>query len=203
MLNPQRLSLIFSIGLLMNANLVLGLLAPQVWAQSAVSNEVPTETTNQPVTNALTPPLITPIAPHGKTSANTGDKKPISNWASLNPAQQQILAPLEGDWPSMTNESRQKWAKLANLYPKIGAAEQERLQARMLEWAKLSQKDRRLARENYLSSLKFPNDKKNEAWQAYQQLPDEEKQKLAARENSQKKPSTATSPSLQTYPANK
>lgn len=199
MLNPQRARLIFTIALVINANLFFSLMASQVWAQTASSGEVRPETNVQPVT----PPLSKPNGTHGKTSATTSDKKSISDWASLNPAQQKILAPLESDWFSMTIESRQKWAKLANLYPKIGVAEQERLQARMLEWAKLSQKDRRLARDNYLSSLKFPNDKKNEAWQAYQQLPDEEKQKLAARENSQKKPSTATSPSLQNYPANK
>ena len=199
MLNPQRARLISTIALVINAHVVFSLMASQVWAQTTASGEVRPETNVQPVT----PPLSKPNGTHGKTSATTGDKKSISDWASLNLAQQKILAPLESDWLSMTIESRQKWAKLANLYPKIGVAEQERLQARMLEWAKLSQKDRRLARDNYLSSLKFPNDKKNEAWQAYQQLPDEEKQKLAARENSQKKPSTATSPSLQNYPANK
>lgn len=199
MLNPQHASLLFAIGLAVNANVVSSLLATQVWAQTTSSGELRPEPTSQ----SVTPPLSKPSGTHGKTSTNTRDKKSISDWASLNPAQQKILAPLESDWLSMTIESRQKWAKLANLYPKIGAAEQERLQTRMLEWAKLTQKDRRLARDNYLSSLQFPNDKKNEAWQAYQQLPDEEKQKLAARENSQKKPSTATSPSLQNYPANK
>ena len=199
MLNPQRARLIFTIALVINANVVFSLLATQVCAQTTSNSEVRPETNLPPVTQSL----IKPNGTHGKTSATASEKKSISDWASLNPAQQKILAPLESDWLSMTIESRQKWAKLANLYPKIGIAEQERLQARMLEWAKLSQKDRRLARDNYLSSLQFPNDKKNEAWQAYQQLPDEEKQKLAARENSQKKPSTATSPSLQIYPANK
>jgi hypothetical protein len=199
MLNPQRARLILTIALVINANVLFSLLAKPVWAQATTGNEVGPETNVQPVT----PPLTKPNGTHGKTSATTSDKKSISDWASLNPAQQKILAPLESDWLSMTLESRQKWAKLANLYPKIGVVEQERLQARMLEWAKLSQKDRRLARDNYLSSLQFPNDKKNEAWQAYQQLPNEEKQKLAARENSLKKPSTATSPSLQNYPANK
>ncbi|CAN1543398.1 Protein of unknown function DUF3106 [Burkholderiaceae bacterium] len=195
---------------LFSISLVLAQPAMQVKAQTATSQETPASTASSTTVPAA-PPLINPTAPltaspsaHGKASTKPpADKKSIANWVNLNPAQQQILAPLEGDWSSMAIESRQKWVKLANIYPKIAATEQERLQTRMLEWSKLSQKDRRLARENYLSSLKFPNDKKNEAWQAYQQLTDEEKQKLAARENSQKKPSTATSPSLQTYPASK
>ena len=70
-------------------------------------------------------------------------------------------------------------------------------------WANLSQRDRRIARENYLSSLKFPAEKKSEAWQAYQQLTDEQKQKLAAAENSKKKPTAANAPTLQQHPVSK
>ncbi|GEM_PF-937472 len=198
-----KFCLVFSIGMVLTQHAMQAKAqvtpSQDTAASAAASTTAPPP---PPPINPTTPPAATPNA-HGKVSAKPADKKSIANWVNLNAAQQQILAPLESDWSSMTIESRQKWVKLANIYPKIGIAEQERLQTRMLEWSKLSQKDRRLARENYLSSLKFPNDKKNEAWQAYQQLPDEEKQKLAARENSQKKPSTATSPSLQTYPASK
>ncbi|WP_197713097.1 DUF3106 domain-containing protein [Polynucleobacter necessarius] len=60
--------------------------------------------------------------------------------------------------------------------------DQERLQSRMTGWSNLSQKDHRIARENYLSSLKFPAEKKAEAWSAYQKLSDEQKKKLAKME---------------------
>jgi hypothetical protein len=79
-------------------------------------------------------------------------------------------------------------------------ADQERLQSRMNEWAKLSQKDRRIARDNYLSSLRFPAEEKASAWQAYQQLSAEDKKKLAAKEDNKKKPTAATSPTLQNRP---
>ena len=89
-----------------------------------------------------------------------------------------------------------KWIQVANLYPKMKRADQERLQSRMNEWAKLSQKDRRIARDNYLSSLRFPAEQKASAWQAYQQLSPEDKKKLAAKEDNKKKPTAASSPTL-------
>jgi hypothetical protein len=114
--------------------------------------------------------------------------------------QQKILAPLEEDWSYLSKERRQKWIQVANLYPKMKRVDQERLQSRMNEWAKLSQKDRRIARDNYLSSLRFPAEEKASAWQAYQQLSPEDKKKLAAKEDNKKKPTAASSPTLQNRP---
>jgi hypothetical protein len=81
----------------------------------------------------------------------------------------------------------------------MSAQDQERLQSRMAGWSNLSQKERRLARENYLSSLKFPAEKKAEAWTAYQKLSDEQKKKLADSQ-AKKKPTAANAPTLQQHP---
>jgi hypothetical protein len=141
----------------------------------------------------------TAVSTQGKTST-TPEKKVDGTWDGLKPAQQTILEPLESDWDYMLPESRKKWIQVANLYPKMSAADQQRLQSRMASWSKLSQKDRRLARENYLSSLKFPNEKKAEAWSAYQKLSDEQKKKLAQAEVNKKKPGASSSPTLQQHP---
>jgi hypothetical protein len=126
--------------------------------------------------------------------------KHSGNWDDLNTVQQKILAPLEEDWSYLSKERRQKWIQVANLYPKMKRADQERLQSRMNEWSKLSQKDRRIARDNYLSSLRFPAEEKASAWQVYQQLSPEDKKKLAAKEDNKKKPTAASSPTLQNRP---
>jgi hypothetical protein len=81
----------------------------------------------------------------------------------------------------------------------MSAQDQERLQSRMASWSNLSQKERRLARDNYLSSLKFPAEKKAEAWNAYQKLSDDQKKKLAQSEV-KKKPTAANAPTLQQHP---
>lgn len=133
-------------------------------------------------------------------STATPEKKPDGTWESLKPAQQQVLAPLESDWDYMLPDSRKKWIQVANLYPKMSTADQNRLQSRMTSWSSLSQKNRRIARENYLSSLKFPAEKKAEAWSAYQKLSDEQKKKLAQAEVNKKKPTAASAPTLQQHP---
>lgn len=127
------------------------------------------------------------------------EKKPDGTWESLKPNQQKILAPLESDWDYMSPDSRKKWIQVSNIYPKMSAQDQERLQSRMASWSNLSQKDRRLARDNYLSSLKFPAEKKAEAWNAYQKLSDDQKKKLAESEV-KKKPTAANAPTLQQHP---
>ena len=86
-----------------------------------------------------------PSASHGKATA-IPEKKPDGTWEGLKPAQQQILAPLESDWDYMLPDSRKKWIQVANIYPKMSAQDQERLQSRMTSWSNLSQKDRRIAR---------------------------------------------------------
>lgn len=149
---------------------------------------------NAPSTYAQT--ATTP--PHGKATA-IPEKKPDGTWDGLKPAQQVILAPLESDWDYMLPDSRKKWMQVANIYPKMSAQDQERLQSRMASWSNLSQKERRIARENYLSSLKFPAEKKAEAWSAYQKLSDEQKKKLAETEL-KKKPTAANAPTLQQHP---
>ncbi|WP_370624547.1 DUF3106 domain-containing protein [Polynucleobacter sp. JS-Polo-80-F4] len=136
-------------------------------------------------------------APHGKATA-IPERKPDGTWEGLKPTQQQILAPLESDWDYMLPDSRKKWIQVANIYPKMSSQDQERLQSRMASWSNLSQKDRRIARENYLTSLKFPAEKKAEAWYAYQKLSDEQKKKLAESEV-KKKPTAANAPTLQQH----
>ncbi len=134
---------------------------------------------------------------HGKATA-IPEKKSDGTWEGLKPVQQQILAPLESDWDYMLPDSRKKWIQVANIYPKMSPQDQERLQSRMASWSNLSQKDRRLARENYLTSLKFPAEKKAEAWYAYQKLSDEQKKRLAESE-AKKKPTAANAPTLQQH----
>ncbi len=129
------------------------------------------------------------------------EKKQDGTWESLKPGQQKTLAPLESDWDYMLPDSRKKWIQVANLYPRMSEADQNRLQSRMTSWSNLSQKDRRIARENYLSSLKFPAEKKAEAWSAYQKLSAEQKNKLAQAElNKKKKPTVVSAPTLQQHP---
>ncbi|SPK72964.1 putative lipoprotein [Cupriavidus taiwanensis] len=124
-------------------------------------------------------------------SAGPHPAQPVSArpaWADLSPVNQRILAPLQPLWDSLPELNRHKWLRIAARYPKYSPAEQARLQARMAEWVSMTPQQRRLARENYQITRSLPTEKKAEAWDKYQQLPEEQKKKLAAADHVPRRP---------------
>lgn len=120
-------------------------------------------------------------------------------WSSLTPSQKDTLSTLEEDWFSLSSDQRTKWVQLSIRFERFPEPDQVRLKSRMSDWAKLSSRERRVARANFINSQNIPNDKKTEAWEAYQQLTPEERKLLsdeAAEKNKTKKPSLVNAPSL-------
>ena len=155
-----------------------------VWA---VDNTVAIENQNP----AAKPPA--PISPSptkksaalSRQAAKVTSPKPL--WSDLTPAQQQALAPLSTDWDKLDSLRKQKWLALANKFSSMKPEEQQRVQDRMREWAKLTPAQRRAARESYARTKKLNADQKSEKWQQYQNLPEEEKKKLAAEAENKKR----------------
>lgn len=102
-------------------------------------------------------------------------------WAKLTASQRQALQPLAKLWPSMEVVQQRKWIALAQTFPKLSAAEREKMQARMAEWAALSPRERTAARLNFAQTKSIDKADRAANWEAYQALPPEEKQKLAAK----------------------
>jgi hypothetical protein len=103
-----------------------------------------------------------------------------TQWKDLSPPQQLALDPLKTEWDHMETVRRQKWLDIANRYSSMKPDEQLRVQERMRAWLKLTPEERRVARENYTLSKKIDKGQKSAQWEQYQQLPEEEKRKLAA-----------------------
>ena len=104
-------------------------------------------------------------------AAPAQQKPPKPDWAELTVAQQQALSPLKDDWATLDAVRRNKWIKVADGYPKMKPDEQQRLQARMKDWVKLTTDQRRVAREKYLALKKMPPEKREHVktqWQLYQ-----------------------------------
>lgn len=124
------------------------------------------------------------IAQNAKTQ--TVRPTPITNngtepsWSTLTAAQQQALAPLATEWSRMDSAHKSKWLAIGNKFSAMQPEERSRIQNRMREWVKLSPQQRHLARENYWRTKKINPTQKNTHWQEYQQLPEEQKQRLAA-----------------------
>jgi hypothetical protein len=136
-------------------------------------------------------------APASKTTAQKPQPivKPL--WADLTLAQQQALAPLESEWDKLDSFRKNKWLTIGNKFASMKPDEQQRVQERMRDWVKLTPEQRRIARESYARAKKLNPDQKSAQWEQYQQLPEEQKKKLAADAASKKPVTTLPSPASQ------
>ena len=64
-------------------------------------------------------------------------------WSELTPAQQKVLAPLQPEWDQLdTTRGARNGSTIADRYPTMKPDQQQRLQKRMQEWAKLTPEER-------------------------------------------------------------
>lgn len=114
-------------------------------------------------------------------------------WARLSNAERVALAPFASQWDTFSDERRRKWLKIASRYSKLSPEAQKRLHDRMTEWTRMTPEQRRVARENYQVSKELPRETRQNAWKAYQQLPEELKERLAASER-KRRPTVVSAP---------
>ncbi|MFB9241283.1 DUF3106 domain-containing protein [Massilia antarctica] len=171
-------------------------------APAAVPGQTPAPAT-APISKPA--PVLAPVVKPAPATAAPGTVKaaPLGDkllWKDLSRPQQLALDPLKGEWDNMETARKQKWVDIANRYSSMKPDEQLRVQERMRDWIKLTPAERRLARENYTLSKKLDKSKKSVEWEKYQQLPDEEKKKLALDAAVAKKQVTNLPPTTQTKP---
>jgi hypothetical protein len=114
-------------------------------------------------------------------------------WARLTNAEHIALAPFAGQWDSFSDERKRKWLKIAARYPKMSVEAQKRLHEQMAEWVRMTPEQRRIARENYQISKGLSRETRQNAWKAYQLLPEEQKERLAASEH-KRRPTVVSAP---------
>ena len=120
------------------------------------------------------------------------NSSPLS-WSRLTDAEHIALAPFAPVWDTFSVERKRKWIKIASRYPKLTPEQQKGLQDRMTEWVRLTPEQRKVARENYQVSKELPREARQKAWKAYQQLPEEQKERLAASER-KRRPTVVSAP---------
>ena len=121
-----------------------------------------------------------------------------AGWAALTPAQRQALAPLERDWGTIDASRRAKWLDLATRFPTMSAEDRERLHARMADWARLTPAERSTARMQFQEARAVSASERQAQWQAYQALPEADRQELVARAKRPTKAASAPAPGVQT-----
>lgn len=146
-------------------------------------------------------PVVAPISkPAPSIAAKPAPLAGKPMWKDLSPPQQVALDPLKGEWDRMESVRKQKWLDIANRYSSMKPDEQVRMQERMRAWTRLTPDERRVARENYTLSKKIDKSQKSAEWEKYQQLPEEEKKKLALDAAAAKKQVTNLPPATQLKP---
>ena len=120
------------------------------------------------------------------------NSSPLS-WSRLSDAEHVALAPFADVWDTFSVERKRKWIKIASRYSKLTPEQQKGLHDRMAEWVHLTPEQRRVARENYQVSKELPREARQKAWKAYQQLPEEQKERLAASER-KRRPTVVSAP---------
>ena len=148
-----------------------------------------------PVDAAASAPVGTAAVPVPR-AANPADERRREaiegRWDRLSPRQQRILEPLQSDWAQLLPEQRRKWVDLSTRFPSFTLDEQERIQARMGEWARMSPAERGQARLNFQEIRQLSQKERLEMWEAYQGL--EAHQRKSLTEKAQSQPVAAAAP---------
>ncbi len=131
-------------------------------------------------------PVCSQPAKAAAASATTAPARPSTTtsgpaWISLSAGQRKALGPLERDWSTIDATRKSKWLEVAARFPAMPAADQQRVQERMAEWARMTPTERGRARLSFQESKQFSPEQKQARWEAYQALPDDERKALADR----------------------
>ncbi|MBM3388977.1 MAG: DUF3106 domain-containing protein [Betaproteobacteria bacterium] len=102
-------------------------------------------------------------------------------WSRLSAGDQAILAPLKDDWAELSVDQRLKWLELSMRFPSMAVDEQQRVQDRMMQWARMTTAERGAARLNFQEIRQFTAKERLEQWEAYQELAPQERKELAIR----------------------
>ena len=151
--------------------------APAASTAAAATAPAPSANPAHPLASSVLAPR-TQSAPASARATVKPLDKPL--WKDLSHPQQVALEPLMAEWDRMDLIRKQKWLDIANRYAAMKPDEQQRVHERMRDWIKLTPDERRLVRENYARVKKIDPSGKTAQWEQYQQLPEEQKKKLAA-----------------------
>lgn len=144
---------------------------------SAFAQAADTASAPQAAASAATPAARPKPLPRSVSPTSLG--APPANWSGLTPKQQALLAPLERDWPGISDSQRSKWLSATPTLATMSGEEIKRVHDRMRDWAQLSTTDRLNARIGFQVARQLTAEQRQARWEAYQALPPEERQALA------------------------
>jgi hypothetical protein len=125
----------------------------------------------------------TAIPMQGATAGNGGPRQAIA-WSSLTPAQQRMLAPLQGQWDQLKPGRQRHLAQNAERWAALPPAHQQQIRERLARWAAMTPEQRRQLRENARAFRNLTPEERakvSEAFRKFQSLPPAERRALRER----------------------
>ncbi len=113
-------------------------------------------------------------------------------WSELSASERQALQPLQAQWNGIDSQRKQKWRDVAMRYSGLPSVQQSRLRERMVEWATMTSAQRNTARISFEELRKLPATERQTRWDAYQNLPPEQREALVTQASS--RPTAASAP---------
>ena len=102
-------------------------------------------------------------------------------WSALSASQRNALKPLEREWRGVDAIRKRKWLDIADRFGAMAPADQARIQGRMTEWVQMTPEQRGKVRLQFQEAQRVAPQDRQAQWDAYQALPPEQRQQLAAR----------------------
>lgn len=115
--------------------------------------------------------------PHHRSKAPT-TPRPGPTWAELSEFEREGLAPLANIWARLGEGQKLKWRAVVASSEFQDPAHRAKLQDRMKSWSQLSAAERAEARLNFAMIHDMPSDERTRKWEAYRELPEEERRRL-------------------------
>lgn len=158
--------------------LLLGAAGFSAFAQGSDAPAAPEPAASAAEPAASPPPDLKP-RPRIKPVAPSALSTPPANWSELTPKQQALLAPLERDWPEISDTQRSKWLSATPTLATMSGEEIKRVHDRIRDWTMLSGSERLNARIGFQVTRQLTPEQRQARWEAYQALPEEERKALA------------------------
>ncbi|MEP7058093.1 MAG: DUF3106 domain-containing protein, partial [Caldimonas sp.] len=91
-----------------------------------------------------------------------------AGWDNLQSQQRAVLQPLRETWKSLDPHVRKTWLEVGARLQKRPSVDRDRAGSRMVEWARLTPKERAEVRLHFAYLRKLPPDVRKREWDAYQ-----------------------------------
>src|SRR6185437_11598088 len=132
------------------------------------------------LSTALFVGAMTPL--HAQTAPATPGEMPAAHpWASLDPAQRDVLAPLQKQWDQLPPRKQANMLQKAQRWVTLPPGRREKIRERIARWQQMTPEQRQDARANERKFRELPpaqRQRLHNSFERYQQLPPAERERL-------------------------